>query len=351
MSFSAPRNLATISVILAVYNEGKYLRNAIESLLKQESGASGSEFNLEILVVDGLSTDESQSIVQEISSRDPRVRLLLNERRKTPYAFNIGIREASGEYVVILGAHTYYQPDYLAVCLAELKKHDAVGCSGRILSEPADNSFPARMAAWVSGHRFGTSGSSFRTTPEGYADSIGYPLFVRQALLDVGGYDESLHRNQDNDMNERLRRAGHKLYCTWKTHSVYHTQPTLKALMKYALKNGYWNVISLRKNAASMSLRHYIPLLFVVAILIGILLAGTGLLFLPRGFKVFAWLPLVAVLGSYLLCALLASIDLAWKQRSLVPLLLPFAFLAFHVSYGLGSIRAILNGGREPAEG
>lgn len=342
--------LPTISVILAVYNEGRYLRAAVESLLQQKTSEPGAEFELEILVVDGCSTDDGPAIVREISSHDSRVRLVTNEKRKTPYAFNIGLREARGEYVAILGAHTYYQPDYLAVCLAELRAHDAVGCSGRILSEPANTSFPARMAGWVSGHRFGTSGQSFRMTPEGYADSIGYPVFLRQPLLDVGGYDETLHRNQDNDMNERLRRAGHRLYCTWKTHSVYHTQPTLKALMKYALKNGYWNIISLRKNAASMSLRHYIPLLFVLAILSGLLLGGLGVILLPQNLQIFAWLPLTLVLGSYLFCALLASIDLALKQRSLAPLLLPPAFLAFHVSYGLGSIQAILNGGREPVE-
>lgn len=341
----------TLSVILAVLNEGRYLRSVVQSLLKQQTELGDSQFNLEILVVDGMSTDNSREIVSEMASADPRVRLISNERRKTPYAFNLGIREARGEYVAILGSHTYYQPDYLAVCLSELSTHNAVGCSGRILSEPADNSFPARMAAWVSGHRFGTSGSSFRTTPEGYADSIGYPVFLRQPLLDVGGYDETLHRNQDNDMNERLRRAGHRLYCTWKTHSVYHTQPTLRALMKYALKNGYWNIISLRKNAASMSLRHYIPLLFVVAIFTSLMLAGAGLILLPDTLKFLAWLPLILVLGSYFFCAFLASLDLALKQRTLGPLLLPPAFLAFHVSYGLGSIQAILNRGREPVEG
>lgn len=341
----------TISVILPVYNEGRFLLEAVDSLLKQETRIPGSEFDLEILVIDGKSTDDGLKLLLDNFESDRRVRILTNEKRKTPFAFNIGLREARGEFVAILGAHNKYALDYLAVSLGELRAHDAVGCSGRVLATPPNQSLSARFAAWVSGHKFGSSGRSFRTQPEGFADTIPYPVFYRQALLDVGGYDESLHRNQDNDMNERLRRAGHKLYCTWKTHSVYHTQPTLKALMKYALKNGYWNIISLRKNAASMSLRHYIPLLFVVAILIGILLAGTGLLFLPQGFKVFAWLPLTMVLGSYLFCALLASIDLAWKQRSLVPLLLPFAFLAFHVSYGLGSIRAILNGGREPVEG
>lgn len=341
----------TLSVILAVLNEGRYLRSVVLSLLEQQTGTGDSAFNLEILVVDGMSTDDSRAIVTEMSAADPRVRLVSNERRKTPYAFNLGLREASGEYVAILGAHTYYQPDYLLVCLSELRKHEAVGCSGRILSEPANNSLPARIASWVSGHRFGTSGNSFRTTPEGYADSIGYPIFRKQPLLDLGGYDETLHRNQDNDMNERLRRAGHKLYCTWQTHSIYHTQPTLKALMKYALKNGYWNIVSLRRNAASMGLRHYIPLLFVLSLVIGSGLGIIGNFLLPAGYRWLGWLPLLLSLGAYLSCAFLASLDLAVKQKSLTPLLLPPAFLAFHVSYGLGSIQALLRGGRAPAEG
>lgn len=343
--------LPTISVILPVYNEGRNLHAAVHSLLQQQTSTPGAEFNLEILVIDGLSTDGSVDTLRKETLHDPRVRFLTNEKRKTPFAFNMGLGESRGEFVAILGSHNQYLPDYLAVCLAELRSHDAVGCSGRVISHPPNPSLSAKLASAVSSHKFGSSGRSFRTQPQGFADTIPYPVFRRQALLDVGGYDESLHRNQDNDMNERLRRAGHRLYCTWLTSSLYHTQPTLTALCRYARRNGYWNIVSLRKNAASMSLRHFIPLLFVLSILIGVLVAGVGFALLPAEFKMFAWLPLAAVFGLYLLCASLASIDLAVKQRSFAPLLLPPAFLAFHISYGLGSIQAMLNGGREPMEG
>src|SRR5690349_13759043 len=105
-----------VSVILAVRNEAKFIRAAVESLLKQET----QHFDLEVLVIDGMSSDGTSAIVAELMKSDPRIRLVINERQKTPYAFNLGLKEARGEYVCIFGAHTSYSKDYISVCLDEL---------------------------------------------------------------------------------------------------------------------------------------------------------------------------------------------------------------------------------------
>lgn len=323
-------------MILPVRNEARTLDRVLRSLLAQEAGS----FELEILVIDGMSTDGSREIIHRVAREDARVRLLDNAQIKTPYAFNIGLREARGSYVAILGAHNEYDREYLAVCLRELRAHGAAACSGRTVTVPADDTLGARLAAWTFAHPFGSSTRSFRTQPEGFADSVPYPVMVRDALLAIGGYDEALHRNQDNDLNQRLRAAGHRLYCTWKTTARYHPQSTVRGLLAYALRNGYWNVISLRVNRASMGLRHIAPLGFVLGLIILLVLALAGI---ATGYE---WLALffVMVLGVHLLCSAVAAVQIAARERSIAGVLTLPLFFLFHVSYGWGSLRALLSG-------
>ena len=258
------RGYPLVSAVLAVRNEERYIEAALTSLLKQET----SDWELEIIVVDGDSSDRTQEIVKRMASEDSRVKLAINKQRKTPYAFNLGIQEARGMYISIHGAHTTYAQDYIATCLEELRIHDAAGCSGREVTRPGGDGLQARLVAWTLAHPFGTSTGSMRTRGAGFADTIPYPLFLKSTLLEVGGYDTQLHRNQDNDLSQRLRARGYKLYITDKTSCEYFVSPDLVSLASYALKNGFWNVISFKLNPASMSTRHFVPGAFVAALLL-----------------------------------------------------------------------------------
>lgn len=222
--------------------------------------------------------------------------MLVNEKRRTPYAFNIGLRESRGKYVCIFGSHTVYEKDYISECLRELIALGAVGCGGRVITRPSNKTLQARLVAWAMSHPFGSSRKSFRTQPEGFADTINYPVMLKEALIEVGGYDEQLSRNQDNDLNQKLRANGYKLFCTWRTQCLYHPKGTLKALLSYAVGNGFWNVISLRKNSASMGARHFIPFVFLMGLLSSFLLAAAGAFF-PTPFAVSFPCPLWGSLG------------------------------------------------------
>src|ERR1700738_2058677 len=113
-----------VSAVLAVRNEERYTESALQSLLLQDT----SIFDLEVIVVDGDSSDATREIVERIARGEVGVQLLINHRRKTPYAFNLGINAAMGEYICILGAHTTYAKDYIATCFRELHLHNAGGC-------------------------------------------------------------------------------------------------------------------------------------------------------------------------------------------------------------------------------
>src|SRR5215831_10006663 len=153
---SGPR--LCVSVVMPALNEGRFIAATVQSLQAQ----STPNFDLEILVIDGMSEDDTRQKVTTLCAKDPRVRLLLNPSRHTPAALNLGLRAASGDYVCIMGAHASYAPDYIAVCLQELLAHDAVGCSGKIATAAADSSLQARLVAWAACHPFASSARSVR---------------------------------------------------------------------------------------------------------------------------------------------------------------------------------------------
>lgn len=333
-----------VSAVMAVRNEERHIEAALTSLLQQRTPG----WELEIIVVDGDSSDGTQEVVKRIASGDSRIKLEINKQRKTPYAFNLGIERAQGEYICILGAHTTYAQDYIATCLEELKAHAAAGCSGRLITRPAGDGCQARLVAWALAHPFGTSGRSMRTRGAGFADTIPYPIFLKSTLLEVGGYDTRLHRNQDNDLSQRLRARGHKLYMTDKTSCEYFVSPDLISLARYAFKNGFWNIVSFKVNPASMSIRHFVPGAFVAVLLLSLLL----LLFsVGTAMPAQLWLrgPIFLLGAVYGLVSIGVTCHIALRERAAEALLMPIPFLLLHVSYGAGTLSAIMSSASRPS--
>jgi len=339
----SPRPL--VSVILATFNEAHSIEKCLHSLLSQET----SGFDLEILAIDGNSSDGTREILDEIAAVDSRVRVLVNEKRKAPFAFNLGLREARGNYVCIFGAHTIYAQDYISVCLKELIAQGAGACGGRVVTAPRDNSLEAHLVAWTLSHPFGSSRKSFRTQPEGFVDTVNYPVALKKALVEVGGYDEELTRNQDNDTNQKLRARGYGMYCTWKTHCLYYPKGVIKDLFRYGFGNGFWNVISLEKNFESMGARHFIPFLFVLGLIATSVMAIAGI-FLPAPYGLIAAGPFLALLGLHLGVGAIAAGQVALRERSSKPLCLPGVFLGFHLAYGYGTLCGLLRRGKALAD-
>jgi succinoglycan biosynthesis protein ExoA len=332
-----------VSVVLAVFNEAGHVQKCMDSLLAQETPG----FDIEILAVDGGSTDGTKEYLDGIAAKHPHVRVLLNQQRRAPFAFNIGIREARGQYVCIFCSHTIYRKDYISVCLKELLAKGAAGCGGRVLTEPSSDKLGARLVAYGMAHPFGSSRKSFRTQPEGFADAVNYMVIRRDSLIEAGGYSEVLLRNQDNDLNQKLCVNGHRLFCTWKTQCIYHPKGTIRDLFRYGYLNGFWNVISFKENPASMGLRHFVPFFFLVGLLVSILLSIAGLLSPNPPFRFLA-LSFPALLALHLGLGTLAALQVSVQKNFLGALWLPFVFLGFHFAYGLGSLVALLKGARAP---
>ena len=325
-----------LSIISPCYNEEKYIAQTIESFLQQQCHS----FDVEILIIDGRSTDNTRVIINQYAAKHPQVKLVDNPKRKTPFAFNEGLKASTGEYVAILGAHSVYNNDYLQVCYDELIATGSTGCSGRVITQSAYNNTQAMLSEWVMCSAFGVSSLSFRIMREGYVHSVNFPVFKKQAVLDIGGYNTQMERNQDNDLNQRILDGGNKLYCTWKTQCFYRPPANLNKLFFYGYRNGFWNARSFKMFPRSMRFHHLVPFLFTAGI---IFLGLAGLVEKLALHRKYAWVLLLLSVGFYLFIGLLATIASIKEKFDFRKLLLPFIFFAFHFSYGWGTLRGFLN--------
>ncbi len=324
-----------LSIISPCFNEEKYIAQTIESFLQQQCHS----FGLEILIVDGRSTDNTRNIINEYALKNPQVKLVDNPKRKTPFAFNEGLKAAQGEYIAILGAHSVYEPGYLQTCYDELIKTGSVGCSGRVITQSAYNNIQAMLCEWVMCSVFGVSSLSFRIVKEGYVHSVNFPVFKKQVVLDIGGYNTLMERNQDNDLNQRILDAGHKLYCTWKTSCFYRPPADLNKLFFYGYRNGFWNARSFKLFPRSMRFHHLVPFLFTTCI---IFLLFVGMIEKLLFHSLYGLDLLLLSCGFYFFIACLATIVSIRQKFDMRKLLMPFIFFAFHFSYGWGTLKGFL---------
>ena len=315
-----------VSVVMPVYNEENYIDKCIQSLLLQDY----PQDKMEWIFVDGNSKDRTVDIIRVYAERYPDlIRIYDNPNKIVPYAMNIGISASCGKYIVRLDAHADYAADYISKCVYYLDNTDAENVGG--VAETKANGFMGNAIAKMLSSKFGVGNSQFRTNGEsGYVDTVPFGAFKREVFAKYGGYDERLVRNQDNEMNFRIRKNGGKIYLSNDIHLSYYCRDSVKSICDMAKKNGMWNIITMKLCPGSMGLRHFIPFAFVLSILV---LGIFGLLH-----PVF-WGLLGFEMTLYLLLDVFFSVKLATGVKEFFALL--GLFPIFHVSYGFGSMIGI----------
>lgn len=247
-------------MLVAVRNEERHLASTLETLVAQDCPPDW----LEVLVLDGASTDETIAIARSFEERLPGLRVIPNPRILSAAAWNIGLAEAKAPVICILSGHVALPREYVRCMLAHLTS-DVAGVGGRAIPVGAD----ARSAliAQVFTSRLGNGGASFMQEGEPRAvESIAFGCYWRDRLLDVGGFDERIVRGQDWDLNLRLSSAGHSLLCVPQTEVRYSTRSNFSALWRRQYLAGLWKPYIHRKNAKPFLWRHWIPGLFVASL-------------------------------------------------------------------------------------
>jgi len=320
-----------LTVICPIYNEEKYIVQCIESIVAQDY----LKEELEVLFVDGMSKDRTREIVAQYAEKYPFIHLLDNPHKIVPYAMNIGIKAAKGEIIMRLDAHSYYQNDYFSVLTKRLAEFDADNV-GVVCKTDVLNKTPKTLAIReVLGNKFGVGNSVFRTgvSEVKEVDTVPFGCWRREVFEKYGLYDVRLVRNQDIELNKRIINGGGKIFIVPDTYCTYLARETYKSLAKNNFDNGRWNILTVyyTKQFKSLSLRHFIPLLFVLPLIIPALLA---LLWWPL--ILISMLSLVAYVGLLGLISLKLSVS-----KKLNFFLLLWSFIVLHLSYGFGSLAGV----------
>lgn len=321
-----------LSVICPIYNEEKYISQCIESLLLQDYPQN----DLEILFVDGMSTDKTREIIATYTEKYPFIKMLDNPKKIVPYAMNAGIKASKGDVIMRLDAHATYEKNYFSALVAALKKYNADNV-GAVCRTDVLNKTPKTIAIReVLSNKFGVGNSTFRTGITGAqeVETVPFGCWKRDVFDKYGMYDVRLVRNQDIELNKRIIRGGGKIVIVPDTFCTYLARENYRALAKNNFGNGKWNILTVyyTKEMRSLSVRHFVPLAFVLSIILPTLV---GLI----------WCPTLCIsalaLVTYLLALGSVSAKLAMSKKLNFCYLLA-SFMVLHVSYGWGSLVGIL---------
>ena len=330
--------MTRISVIVPCRNEVAHLDPFLRSVLAQQLAPGDT---LQLVVADGASDDGTRALLAERAAAEPRLLVIDNPGRIVSTGLNLAVARADGEVIVRMDVHTVYADDYVRQCARVLQDTGAT-CVGGAWT-PAASGGRARAIgraiarAFASG--FGSGGAASRRVDfEGEVDTVYLGAWRRADLLRMGGFDETLVRNQDDELNLRIRRGGGRVWQSPAIRSCYTPRASFTALARQFWQYGYWKVAVIRKHRLPASPRHLMPFALM---LLGAALAAAGLAW-PE-----AWGLLAVLLALYAGVALGSAARLAppWREPGQW-LAIAWAYACMHFSYGLGFARGVWDGWR-----
>ena len=317
-----------VSVLVPCRNERAHIARCLESILANDYPAE----RLEILVIDGQSDDGTADVIRSYAASAPPIRLLSNERRVVPAALNLGIASAAGEIVIRMDAHNEYPSTYISDLVGWLNRTGADNVGGAWITRPADDSTTARAIATAVTHRLGTGGAQYRlgavSTPQ-HVDTVPFGCFRKELFNRVGLFDEQLIRNQDDEFNGRLRRAGGTVLLVPGVVSYYYARGSYRSLARTYYQYGFFKPLAAYKVGRVQTVRQLIPAALVAAFVV------TGIL--GWWIAAAAWSFLLLLL-AYTCLVMNVSLRLGRSQGLRFVVALAATFPVLHFSYGIGWI-------------
>ena len=317
-----------VSIIIPCRNEEKYIRKCLDSLLQQDYPKE----KLEILVIDGASEDRTREIIQEYAQKHPLIKFLENPQKFTPFGLNIGIKEAQGEVIIRIDAHSVCEKDYVSKCLEYLEEYKADNVGGVMKTLPGKDTLVAKAIALSLSYPFGVGRAYFRigSKEPREVDTVLGGCYRKEIFEKIGYFNENLPRGQDMEFNLRLKRFGGKILLVPEIKSSYYARSDFKSFWHHSVMDGVKLIYPLEFGVVIFSWRHLVPLAFVLSLISFGLLAFFSLKFL--------WF-----LGLYLLINLYFSAKISFAKKDFRYLfLIPIAFAILHIGYGLGSVYGLL---------
>lgn len=327
----------TVSIILPVFNEERYIYKCLDTLLNQDY-----KNIVELIVVDAISTDNTRYIVNQYAREHRHLKIVDNPAKVQTTGFNHAYNKAKGDIIVRADAHATYATDYVSQsvrCLLE-KKAGAVGGAMRITT--GDRIFE-KAIGFIHYSKFGIGVAKFHDPhQESWVKTVWLGTYPKHLLKRLGGYREYLVRSEDIDLNQRLRKLGYGIYLSKSIIAYYVPRKSLKELARQSFGTGKSIIVNLLLNPKSLSFYHLVPLIFVGILLVSSILLGLCSVFKMKMLYTVISLVLATSFISYILTALFFSVQISSKRGvKYLPVLL-IVFFTLHFSYGLGSIFGLI---------
>ena len=321
-----------VSFIVIAYNAGDKLKSLIDDIRNQ----TYNHRLIEIILVDSTSSDNTKDIMIEFSKSQNDfidIKVLDNPKKVLPCGWNIALKEATGDIILRVDAHSSLPKEFIEKNVKYINKGEKI-VGGHRVSIIDENSPWQKVLLASEKSLFGSGIAAYRRSEEAkYVSTLAHAAYSRDVFNEVGNYDERLVRTEDNEMHYRMKEKGYKFYFNPEIVSYHHARNEFKKMCKQKYLNGYWIGLTMGVSPKCFSLYHFVPLAFVLALIISTLLALLTSVTLP-----------LVLLGSlYTLVVLLISIIEIVKSKFMIQMLaLPFILFSLHVSYGVGTLVGLI---------
>ena len=315
-----------VSIILPIRNEEESISLTLESILNQDYDKN----KVEIIIADGLSTDGTLPIIREFQLMYRNIKIIENKKKTVPGGFNNALNICRGEVVIRVDGHTILSSDYVTKCVRSLEEKKADNVGG--LMTPKSNSFIGNLVSLATSSRFGIGNSYFHFSKIGrWVDTVYLGAWKRDVFSKIGGFDEDLVRNQDDEFNFRLIQSGGRIWLNPEIKSIYKPRNSLIKLVVQYFQYGFYKVRVMQKRAGISSIRQLIPPAFVISLILSLIMS----------LKTF--IPFLTLISFYLIFNVSFTVVIIFEKiRKLkinpfsIFIFLPFIFFSIHVSYGMG---------------
>ena len=328
--FSGADRSIFVSVLMPVRNEARFIERSLGAVLTQDYPHN----LLEVIIADGMSTDNTRQIIHDLAASCPsiKVRIVDNPGLIVATGLNLALEQTHGDVIVRVDGHTIIAPDYVRQCVSALDASGADNVGGRM--EAVSNSSFGKAVSLATSTPFGVGGGRFHYSRlQEWVDTVYMGAWPRQVFERIGLFDEEQIRNQDDELNYRLRGSGGRILLSPMIKSQYYNRSTPLSLWRQYYQYGYWKVRVMQKHPKQMRPRQFLPTLFVASLMLALVLAP---------FSTFALWGAVLVVGIYIganfAAAVLTAVRSDWRLVPHVAL----AFAILHLSYGLGFLAGLV---------
>ena len=319
----------SFSVVIPNYNEENYIKPCIESILNQ----SYNKELVEIIIVDGNSSDNSLRIIEVLQAENPNIKLLSNPEKLTPKSLNIGIKGAKGDFIIILGAHTRLDKNFIKYNNQFINEKNVLVSGGTQIN--VGKTFTQKLIGLVMENPFSMASAAYRwSRKEKFVDTVVYAAYKKELFDEIGLFEEEFTISEDAEINWRIRKAGYKIFYSPRIKSYYYPRDSVKKFIHQMFRYGILRVNVLKKHLDALKIKHLIPSAFTLVLF---LLAIAGFFQIPF------WITLLTLIFIHFILSISFSINkLKTNQYKFLPFI-PIITLLMHIAWGTGFIVGALS--------